>query len=198
METKQFPSRVMIIVGGWDNRNSLSTVELIGDSPKNCVLPNLSKGISGSPSMFINKRNNDIVVCGGHSDTQECQVFRNSKWYPANFNDLNEPRKYAVTISINRGTYVIGGMDSPNSIDFLAFESNSWVDGSDIPGPGIKDGCGVLLSNDDVLLIGGIDTRERILKMNLKTGDYEELASGLNHGRNGHKCVVFNKKIIDH
>ena len=95
-----------------------------------------------------------------------------------------------------RGTYLFGGDANPKTWEWLPSGSSTWVQGGSIPGSGFTSGCGVQISYQEILLIGGYDSRQRILKFNIYSEEWTEMDEKLQTGRYYHSCVVFKNNII--
>ena len=94
------------------------------------------------------------------------------------------------------GIYIFGGNDYPTMWEWLPSGSSTWVQGGSIPWPGFNGGCGVRISLSELLLIGGKESEQRILKFNVETGEWTEMEEVLEPGRYFHACVVFKNNII--
>ena len=93
------------------------------------------------------------------------------------------------------GVYIFGGFSSPATSDFLPKNNNVWQAGPTIPN-GFQDGCSLKISEEEILLIGGSGTRDRILNYNTKTNSFSTWESTLQQGREGHSCVLLNDFIL--
>ena len=95
-----------------------------------------------------------------------------------------------------KGTFIFGGWLSPKTWEWLPSGSSTWVHGGSIPDPHFEQGCGVQISSTEILLIGGEDSKQRILKFNVDTEEWTEMDEKLQPGRYRHSCVVFKNNII--
>ena len=93
------------------------------------------------------------------------------------------------------GIYIFGGSYSGTTSDFLPKFSNIWEVGPEIPGYGITDGCGVKISNTEIVLIGGYESMNRVLKYNTQTKEWSTMPN-LIQGRRNHNCAIINDRII--
>ena len=179
------------MVGGWDGSNDLKTAELI---PNRCSIPSLPKGISEQPSLILTNDNN-ILLCGGTNNEKQCLQLKEKNW--VHHSDLIDLRRYATAITMAKGTFLFGGSwPSQKTWEWLPSGSSTWVYGGSIPHPGINYGCGVLISSTEILLIGGEDSKQRILKFNVETEEWTEMNETLQPGRYHHSCVVFKNSIF--
>ena len=109
-------------------------------------------------------------------------------------------RRYASAVQTNSGIFIFGGIDSPNTFEYLPNNSRTWSMGETEIQGGFQDGCVIAInSGQDVLLLGGWETERRILKFSISEHKFEELPLQLNVGRYGHRCAFIpntNKIII--
>ena len=183
----------MVIVGGYKK----SSVEfLIGDlgTKKH---PKLPKEIFGS-SMVLH--NGTILLCGGEKNKQKCLQLDHGTWKEQS--TLNEERAYHSAVTTQRATFLFGGcgFDSSKTYEYLPKDSNTWLIGkTEIPG-GFWAGCAIAVKSDqEIWLIGGEGTEERILSFNVNDHSFQVLPSQLNVGRHGHSCAFIqntNKVMI--
>ena len=68
---------------------------------------------------------------------------------------------------------------------------------TEIPGVGFEFGCAIAVkSGDEILLIGGQNTEQRILSFNVKDHIFRELQCRLNEKRYGHSCAFIPKTTL--
>ena len=172
--------------------SKLSSVELLGDNT--CSIPNLPYAISGSPQMFLNNQK-ELVICGGYPKKTSCLRLFNGEW--KEYAELNKERQFASVVSMDDKTYMFGGWDSETSSEI--FQNGSWKEGPTIPGEGIRYGCGVAISKEELLLIGGgynTMNRNRITKYNIKTKNWTEIFASLKVGRLVPSCIFFKNEVF--
>ena len=141
--------------------------------------------------MFLNNQK-ELVICGGYPKTTSCLRLFNGEW--KEYAELNQERYRATVVSMDDKVYMFGGSGSDTSGSEI-LQDGSWKDGPTIPGKGIKLGCGVAISKEELLLIGGYNTWNRIIKYNIKTKNWTEVAS-INVGRRAHNCILFKNQIF--
>lgn len=171
----------------------MKTTETIGDD-KCDLAPDLPHSISDYPSVFQHGR--QLLVCGGKGNSKSCLMLEGKIWHI--HSNLTHERAFASSVTFPTGTYIFGGYtdSSKTTIEFLPFESSIWRSLLvKIPDPGFHTGCAVKISDEELVLIGGIDTVNRVLSFNIKTNDWKEYRQ-LNQRRWGHNCAVFKEKII--
>ena len=183
----------IVIAGGKkDDKTDLNTVENLHEDEAKCQTPNLPNKTSGNPIMFRHQGN--IILCGGLPNEKQCLMLNNSTW--SNFNELIFPRSFSTLISTQQRHYIFGGGGkSKYTSEYLDSESQQWQRGPDIPS-GMKFGCGVRVSETELVLIGGLSTLNRTIMLNIITNEWINLPVTLTQGRYYHSCALYNSKII--
>ena len=112
---------------------------------------------------------------------------------------LNCSRDFGTAVTINSETFIFGGRYEDDTYEYLPKDSDTWILGkSEIP-DGISLAFAIAIeSKQEILLIGGREFSQRILKFNVKNHTFEELSTRLLYKRYGHKCAFIpgTKKII--
>ena len=180
-----------LIVGGWSGTLALKSSEII-PNPNNCSLPSLPKGLNRQPSLVLTKDKN-ILLCGGGNNLKRCLTLKHGLWLY--HSHLTDRRNYATAIAMPTGTYLFGGDLSPQTYEWLPSGSTSWKKGGKIPHPGFTTGCGVSISDTEIILIGGEYSTKAIIEFNLETMEWKSMGQ-LQQGRYGHSCVKFKDTII--
>ena len=173
--------------------NFFDTTELI---PNKCTIPSLPKALGDFPSLFLTSENN-ILLCGGTRNEYECLEMKVNNWI--HHSDLIEKRGKATSVTMAKGTFIFGGHESRNTWEWLPSGSSTWVLGGNIPDPGFFNGCGVPISANEILLVGGQgeeETMDRILKFSVETNDWTEMNETLQPGIYDHSCISFKNSII--
>ena len=104
-------------------------------------------------------------------------------------------------VTTANATYIFGGHNDPTRYEYLPIGSTTWHEGKNqIPG-GFEFGCAIAIKSDqEILLVGGRNTRSRMLRFNTTDHTFEELPARLKTGRwGGVSCAVIpgtNKVII--
>ena len=98
-----------------------------------------------------------ILICGGKSkhkygSEKICFVLTRGKW--VFHSKLNQKRTFPASITMPDGIYIIG----KTSTEFLPTGSKKWLNGPQIPSPGMKYGCVVKRSDFEMILIGGMNS----------------------------------------
>jgi len=139
----------LLAIGGYDNvDNSLiSSAEVLNTT---CDFP-LPEARTGH--MSVTTTDGKTLVCGGRVDTTRSSGYKTSdftasclqfdyesKSWKEHSQLLSVYRFYASTVTLSRGTYVLGGRrmtPATSSSEFLATGSSLWTQGPRIPGEGI-------------------------------------------------------------
>ena len=97
---------------------------------------------------------------------------------------------------MKNGVYIFSGDKTKNTWEWLPDGENKWQIGTcSIPNT-FEEGCAVKINDEEILLIGGWQTFQHVLKFNTISQQFEHLGDVLNQGRAGHACVLFKDKII--
>jgi len=156
------------------------------------MLPPLPEANS-KHSMVITNQNELMTLGGDYGDKNQCYKLVNGKWQKQS--PLTQPRNNAVAITMADGIYVFSGWGSPLTSDFLPNGQSQWQVGPAVPEPGIKDGHGVAISPTELLLVGGYNTFNNILKYNIESRTWTEFGSLL-EGRLNHRCFFHGGKVV--
>ena len=132
-------------------------------------------------------------MCGGRNNKRKCLQLDHSTW--TNHSSLNVARVGHSTVTTKSATFLFGGIYSRKTFEYLLNGSNIWLMGKkEIPGNGFYAGCAIAIkSEEEILLIGGLDTQDRILSFNIKDHTFRELQTRLNVGRVGNRCAFIPK-----
>ena len=139
--------------------------------------------------------NDSVLLC-----RVEANCFHLNQGIWKKHSKMNRVRNYTSSVvSTKSATYFFGGcgrdsygryFENRYSYEYLTQGSSTWILGkNEIPG-GLKHGCAIAVkSEQEIWLIGGYDTEERILRFNVSDQSFEELPMKLNIGRWGHRCA---------
>ena len=111
--------------------------------------------------------------------------------------DLTGERESAIGVTLPSGTYLFGGRDSESrhTTDFLPASTSTWQAGPVIPGKGSRQGCGVAVSDTEIVIIGDYRDDKRVIKYSSHNNQWTRMTD-LQFGRYAHSCAVHNGKII--
>ena len=138
--------------------------------------------------IYIHRSNFDHDVAVGY-----CWTIESGRW--SYLNSFAIGRSRACAVSMPNATYVFGGYPGENTSEILRHGSVNWEKGPDIP-DGLIDGCGVKISDEELLLIGGDHTPNRIILLNTTSNEWHNTSITLQVARNGgHRCILFNEKV---
>ena len=167
----------------------MSHIEVLGDDT--CFIPNLPYELGHLPQMFLNDKK-EVVICGGSSKI--CLKLVNGEWI--SYAKLLEIRHNGhVAVSMADRTFMFGGYYDINTSEVLEHGSEIWKKGPTIPGTGIYSGCGIAISKDELLLIGGNSSPERIIKYNTISNTWNDETSFKIY-RTYHMCAYFKNQIF--
>ena len=138
---------------------------------------------------------NNILNCGGYPNVKKCYSLdiKEKRWI--HHSNLTQDRYFATSVTMPNGVYIFGGSLSPTTSDFLPKNSGVWQAGPSIPN-GFDWGCGVQISQEVLLLIGGSGTYDRLLELNTRTNNFTTRGNKLQQGRFGHSCTLLDDTII--
>ena len=185
-------SKSIIVVGGHNDSSLSNSVEVIGDNI--CSIPPLPIGLI-KPSISLTN-DEEILACGGAynktHNNKECFALKEHGW--EKHSTLIKARFSAYAMTMSNGVYLFGGEFLPGKNEFLPDGSKIWKAGSLIPKKSTF-GCSVKISDFDVIVLGGMGTEKRIVKLNTKTNDWKTIGE-LKEGRYGHACAMIYDQII--
>ena len=183
---------------------NLKSAELL-HGPKSCRIPDLPEAVSGHV-LLLTSNGDNILSCGGYIEseyTKNCYnlEIKGERWNLHSTLTKFRPRSTAVTMP--DGVYIFGGSssqitgDSPTTYEVLPKNSNGhWQAGTTTIPNGFSFGCGVKISEENILLIGGFGTEDRILNYNTNNNSFTPLESKLLQGRYQHSCTLLNDMIF--
>ena len=177
----------IIVAGGYDvSRNESSSVDFLAEDIGMKQLPNLPQDIYAS-SMVAH--NGTILLCGGYGNLEKCLQLDNGTW--KEHSTLNVERAWHSVVTTQAATFIFGGCYSNKTYEYLLKDSTTWLMGkTEIPGPGFHRGyANAIKSEQEIWLIGGIETQKRILRFNVNDHTFEVLPFQLNVGRRYQRCA---------
>ena len=185
--------------------DTLQSGELI-NGPGNCRIPDLPEP-RFHHSLLLTANGESVLNCGGsrgpgsRGDEKTCYKLDIHKKSWIYHSELNEEQFGATGITMPNGVYLLGGIPPPmrnssySTSEFLPKKNNGvWQTGPLIPN-GLYKGCAVRISNEEIVLIGGWRTENRVMKFNINTNQFTPWNS-LIQGRSEHSCVLLNDKIL--
>ena len=153
--------------------------------------------------------NGSILLCGGTNNSRKCLQLDHGIW--KEHSTLNEPRVLHSAVTTQKATFLFGGRDSPYTYEYLPKDSTTWLMGKTrLPlintttlffQYGHFDGCAIAVrSEQEILLIGGgHDINDRIIKFDVNKHTFQVWHSKLKVGRFAHRCAFIpntNKVMI--
>ena len=183
------PLGVLLVGGGQDVNVDINPFQ----SPP-CQVPNLKTG--NALSRLVLTPDNVLLDCGGRNRNyaKSCRyldVAEGGGW--THHSDLTNKRAGGVVgVTLPSGTYLFGGRYSSTTMDFLPVSTSTWQAGPVIPGRGIEKGCGVAVSDTEIVLIPG---GKSVIKYSSLNNQWTSMAD-LAVGRTYHACTLHNGQII--
>ena len=185
----------ILVAGGIEAENKGSSVGVLTGDLGTIQLPNLPSNIFGSSAIL---HNGTMLLCGGRNNYQWCLQLDCRIWKKHSI--LNDQRGLHSAVTTQTATFLFGGCHSKESYEYLPKDSTTWLMGkNEIPG-GFCDGYAIASkSGQEIWLIGGNETENRIIKFDVKNHRFHFLSTQLNVGRRGHRCAIIpgtNKIMI--
>ena len=186
-----------LIVAGGNGPASFHVEAITGDLGM-ILLPNLPKKFE-RPSMVLH--DGAISLCGGSNNGiigSKCLQLDHGTW--KNHSTLNQDRFDHSAVRTQTATFIFGGSHSRETYEYLPKGSSTWVMGRrKIPG-GFWYGCAIAVKSDqEIWLIGGVETEQRILSFNVHSHIFRILPFQLSEMWSGHSCAFIpntNKVMI--
>ena len=179
-------------MGGWSGSALKSTEVVPSITDKNCGFPPLPTVID--ESSLILTQNQDILLCGGSNNEKTCLEMKQKNW--EHHSNLYEKRRFASAVSMPTGVFIFGGDLSKTTWEWLPSGTKVWKNGGTIHGSGFKRGCAVQTSKNEIVIIGGLGTKNQVLKFNIESKKWTNYGNVLKQGRFRHSCVFFDNQII--
>ena len=145
----------------------------------------------------------DVLLCGGLRYKEGCIKLDHSKKKWTNYNSLHIARLYSTAVSMKDAVYVLGGDENyglSTANEMLKHDKSKWKERKEVPFD-LKGGCGVKISDDEFVVIGGDyryqpDYIRKIRKFNTKENKWHNTGIQLHEGRYLHACAKYKNKII--
>ena len=132
--------------------------------------------------------NGKILVCGGYGNGKACLQLDRGTW--KEYNALNENRIEHSSVTTQTASFLFGGLSSETTYEYLPKDSNSWLKGkTEIPGGFLSGAAISVKSEQEIWLIGGDSTRQKILSFSVKDHTFQELPLSLKQDKAWTKCA---------
>ena len=193
------PASIVLVAGGYVNGygDSRYFSEIIAENVSDQrALPYLPEGTDYSGASLLN-HNNTILYCVQKYCLQLKLGSLTSIW--AHHSNLNNDRRYSSGVSTNSASFLFG---SDSSYEYMEFGTNVWKNGQTSLPTSFQYGCGVALSNRQILLIGGSTSQSgydnRIWSFDTLTHTFTQLFFQVKTGRRYHACsrIPNTEKIL--
>ena len=131
--------------------------------------------------------NGTMLLCGGWNNEKKCLKLDHGTW--KEHSTLNVERTLHSAVTTQTATFIFGGDYSDKTYEYLPRDSSIWLMGkTEIPG-GFENGCALTVKSQEIWLIGGWTTEERILSFNVQSHTFQVVPFQLNVGRDEHRCA---------
>ena len=201
-QNKVSDQTVAIITSGLDgiHSNTVPTknVEILGETT--CQLPPLLYGSIGHTT-FILPFDDLILTCGGEigffqGTSRSCFAYDKIKGNWTLHSSFTTKRIHAISITMEKSVYVLGGVISNKTSEILETGSKIWIEGPEIP-DGTANACGVRFNEIEFMLIGGsADAAKRILIYNTENKQWRQFSKELEIGRSKHACIISDNNLM--
>ena len=196
------PASIVLVAGGYVNGNNEDRYfsEIIAENDYDQrALPYLPQGTEYSGASLLN-HNKTMLYCEDKYCLQLKLGSLTSIW--AHHSNLNKYRTYSSGVSTNSASFLFGGYYSGNSYEYMEFGSDVWKNGHTSLPTSFQYGCGVALSNQQILIIGGSTSQSSydslILSFDTLKHTFTQLFIQLETGRKYHACsrIPNTEKIL--
>ena len=197
-----FTGQVSVLIVGGTNNNAYQTDVEILPYKENCSLPKLWGPID-YPSIF--QHGSDILLCGNEGNEGICWKLNrnNAEW--VRYNSLLTTKNHPFyVVSMKSETFLFGRSTDDNNnfigvSDVLKHRSDTWQKGPELPSGFLHNrilegSCGIKISDDELLIIGGSAPETTVLKLNTSENSWHNTT--INLSAFDHRCIVLNRKII--
>jgi len=179
--------------GMWLNLRSAEVLDTSCDFP-------LPDGEGREAHISVTTVDGKTLVCGGAGRKDQkrhrnCLQFNSQSKTWEHHSQLKQLRRAASAIELKRGVYILGGIDDPNSSEFLATGSSVWTEGPPIPGLGVYLSCAAKLSDTEFVILGGSLDRSQALVYNEESDEWREWPR-LKDEVSSHSCVSLGDTVL--
>jgi hypothetical protein len=139
--------------------------------------------------------NEKVIICGGRSTLYSCITSTSparGDWVHHS-TTTDERYRHSGTV-VGDTIYLVAGTGSSRQTT-EQLVNNRWVAGPNIPYRVGYGSCSVTTSDTTILLIGGFDNSEKVVEMNVTTGEWRQLPD-IPEGRWGHGCTGYGSYVI--
>ena len=177
--------RISCIISAGGYKTKFGAEEVLTGDLETKSLQKLPQEIS-FPSMVLH--NGTVLLCGGNLNFRKCLQLDHGIW--KEHSTLNKFRVCHSAVTTQSATFIFGGNHSKTTYEYLPKDYTTWLKGkNEIPG-GFLDGCATAVkSEQEIWLIGGLETGKRILSFNTNDHTFHVLSTQLNVGRYGLRCA---------
>ena len=123
--------------------------------PGGCSVPSMESSRDAHVTFLTQESPPRITICGGYSggSTKDCLVLRNGGWIGEELDDMPDKRYQSASARLDAGVFILGGSNAHTSSLLLRANSNSWVEGPQLP-VAMRDGpCAAPISAHSFLIV---------------------------------------------
>ena len=197
--TTKTPSGAQWITGGIDGSdNRLKTTELIGGMSA-AAAPDLPVALRSHCIVALPAGRTIIIGGTNGTDQQETHLYswQERRWTRGPpLRTARHSHSCGVMDMEGRAVIVVAGgfgIQSVELLDAAMQDGDSWSIGPDLPG--MIWSASMVEMGGDVILIGGFNNKEKVLRLHSKSVPWTDIGVGLETGRRAHSAVVGPKSL---
>ena len=200
-----FSESINMVLGGYSDGNPYSDAQIVNLSNQISTcnnFPDYPLAISVMSGAIISGQ---PIICGGRSGRSdyhsECyhHTKANNSW--TFLTNMSTKRESGAGVPVNGKLLVLGGKDGEDRLatsEYVSPDGDASQPGPDLPGPR-SSFCAVLLSNGQVMLLGGSPGRNRknVIIFNPDTEVFDQSLPPLIFERRSAGCAAFKSPLHD-
>ena len=188
-----------MFIGGYDcsSSSSMDTTEVLF-SLEEPMCPGIKLPGTRDGHSVVTTPDGLHLVCGGTAkaeDRKSCIKFNTAtlKWEDHS-NTLDPTTFITAAVSLDSGTYLLGGSDDTKKSEFLAKGDTVWTSGPTLEIE-VLDGCAVRLNPTEFVLFPG-EHSKKVLKYNSDTKQFTTDWDELPQIMTGPGCIMTNNGVL--
>jgi len=203
-----YTGSINMIVGGRDRRNNpYSDAQIVNLSNETSTcnnFPDYPIAIRSATGAIVDGH---PIICGGVSGANILEPIAHSECYHHSkatnswtfLTNMSTKRVFSASVPVNGKLLVLGGWDGDNRLatsEYVSPDGDASQPGPDLPGPH-SDHCTVMLSNGQVMLLGGDPDRKSVIIFHPDTEQFDQSLPPLTFAREGAGCAAFKSPLHD-